>query len=385
MHMPTFIGLDAAKKSFAISFLVEGVPPAEWPVITIDYKDADWPAQLMYHLDEDAVIVCEPTGYNLTAPIANLIAHYTTASLWLINNQATGQIRDQHVSRTKTDAMDARALAWAASKIGTPDQPLSARPFDHAGESFTARLRIYIAAYARLNRLRTRYLNQLEIVGFSLWPAIAQHKSTWLNAVALNAISPLEIRRLSKNPPKGVSGNIMRHIDKLADKLPDIDTDPATRQAITDLYNGLAAIEPAKEEALKNLEAMIYNPQLLPVTLCWQSVPNSSSLAIATFHSATHCNVQRYTRNQFKAALGTNPQGKQSGSASKGKQKRSGYSPAAGAIHLWTMTLLKDAAPPNPLRDYFRRSKSPQAFAATRNKFASILWRIAINQEISKW
>ena len=108
------LGVDVGKASLVIAIATEGQAPATWPVHTIRYADDDWHEQLTRLIVPDAIVVTEPAGINLTTPLAQVIAERSSARLMLINHDTTGNLRDQLVSREKSDAMDARALALIA-------------------------------------------------------------------------------------------------------------------------------------------------------------------------------------------------------------------------------------------------------------------------------
>jgi hypothetical protein len=381
-HLPA-AGIDLGKQSFSLSYPEPDTPARHWPVLTLEYKDERWPQILIDLLAPAAPVVAEPTGMNLIAPIAKVLRAFTTSPLYVINHAATGRVRAEHVSRTKTDDMDARALALIATWVGTPAQIISLRPYLHNEEEATAALRLYIDSHRRMTKQRTAAINRLHALGFSLWPQLSFSLEVWLTAITAGAITPAQIINLAADPPDHWHGNTARAINRLAAKLPAWHGHPATISAITRLHAEITALDNAITENSTHITAIIEQPPFANVTAIWRTVPASSDVAIATLHAATHGQINSYTDRQFSSAIGTNPQGKKSGTIDKTKRSRSGYKPAAAQIHLWTMRLIKAAD--NPIYNYYQKTHSSHALAASRNKLAKILWICATRKEPCKW
>jgi hypothetical protein len=378
----THLGIDLGKESIMISWPTSE-PARNWPVQELSYKEPDWHEKLLSLLAPGAIIVAEPTGISLITPIANVIRAFTTAQLWIVNHPTTGAIRQEHVSRTKNDQTDARTLALIATWINTPAQPHSARPYNHVLADDITTLRLNINTNRQLIKQRTRLLNQIEALGFSIWPALAQHKTTWLRCIEAGAITPDEIHNLIEQPPAELTGNHFHYIEKLAGKLPDLPVHPATRLTILQRWTELAAIEPAIKTALTTLTHIIEQPPFADVTAIWRTFPQPSDTELAAFHAACHGTLPD-TYSEFRALLGSNPQGRSSGKSSKTRHSRSGYKPAAAALHMWTLRLMSTNAPPNPIKKY-AASRDKFALAASRNKLAKILWICATRKEPCKW
>jgi len=382
------LGIDVGKESLVIAIALEGEdhPPATWPIHTIRYKDDDWHERLTALLAPQAIVVVEPAGINLITPMAQVIAARTTAQLMLINHDTTGSIRNQLVSHEKSDAMDARALALIAAMAGEGRPPRSLRPYHHLAEEATTALRLHIDSRKRLLKSRTACLNRLEAIAFGIWPALARSRSTWLNCIEAGAVTPAQIRHLAAEKPADMHGNRHRFIVRLARRLPDdIEPHPHTVIAVYQIHKELKAIEPELQSNAQAISALIEDPPYTALTALWRSVPASNDLTIAALHAATRGRAQTYSREAFKAALGTNPQGKSSGRSSSAFQSRRGYSEAARLIHLWTMALIRKQHQPNPVHDYFTRTSSKHKLAAARNKLARILWGIAHHGTPCNW
>jgi hypothetical protein len=376
------LGIDLGKANLHVSYPVPDKKPERWPVVVIDYKDPNWLEQLLALIAPNAVIVCEPTGFHLMSPVAQAVRLWTSATLYLIQHAETGKVRDLYVSATKTDRMDSRALAFAATEI-TRGVIRNIRPFDQDAERGAQTLRLYLNAHQRLTKINTRYLNQLDALAFSLWPLLSQKKSTWLNAVALGAIDCLQIKHLADNPPPGTSGNIMRFISQLAEQLPALEGDPATIAAIYDLSRQLRALEPQEAHNLGVIHDLIRQPPFLEVTTAWLTVPSAGLTDLAALHVVMRGQPHFFTADQFRAVCGCSPKHRSSGHRSTSRDDQAYYRPAKAALHLWTMRLLKHGQ--NPISDYYKKCGSPHPFAAARGKLARILHAIAINRQPCRW
>lgn len=380
------LGVDVGKESLVIAIAVDGEPPATWPVHEIRYRDDDWHERLTALLAPQAIVVVEPAGINLITPMAQVIAARSSARLMLINHDTTGNIRNQHVSHEKSDAMDARALALVASWAAGGNPPRSLRPYRHDAEEATTALRLHIDSRKRLIKSRTACLNRLEAIAFGIWPALARSRSTWLNCVAAGAVTPAQVKHIATHKPEGMHGNRHHYIRRLAARLPDdIEPHPHTVIAVYQIHKELQAIEPELASNAQAITALIEDPPYDLLTALWRSVPASNDLTIAALHAATRGRAQTYSREAFKSALGTNPQGKSSGRSRSAFQSRRGYSEAARLIHLWTMKLIMKQYRPNPVHDYFARTSSKHKLAAARNKLARILWGIAHHGTPCNW
>ena len=380
------LGVDVGKTTLVIAIAASGLKPEAWPVLTIKYKDDDWHEQLLRLLSPEAIVVVEPAGINLITPLARLIATRSSARLMLINHDTTGNIRDQLISREKSDAMDARALALVASMAGSGTSPRSLRPYHHQAEEATTALRLHIDSRRRLVKSRTACLNRLEAIAFGIWPALARSRSTWLKCIEAGAVTPAQIIHLAAHRPEGMHGSRHNAIKRLAARLPaNIEPHPHTLLAAWQIHKELVALTPELERNQQALTALIEQPPYEAITALWRTVPASNDLAIAALHAATRGRAAEYSRDGFKAALGTNPQGKSSGARSSAFQSRRGYSPAAGLIHLWAMSLLLGRNRPNPVHTYFEKTTSKRPLAAARNKLARILWGIATTATPCNW
>lgn len=371
-------GIDLGKETIHICTTSADIPARAWTVHIVHYKDDDWPDQVRAIIPPGAPVVAEPTGGNLIAPLAAVLRHY--APLYLVNHQTSGHIRHEHISRTKSDPNDARALALAASWIDTPAQPRSARPYNHADADTRAALRLYIDNHRRLTKQRTAATNRLESIAFSIWPALAHQREMWQECIRHGVLLPDDVLVLADDPPPHWHWQTRAAVERLAARLPEgLFVHPARAQAAAGYAAEIETATAALDINTQAVQALIQAPPFDKLAAIWATVPGSGTISVASLCAALHGPIEDYTLSQFRAAIGTNPQGKSSGKSSRSKQTRSGYKPAAAQIHLWTMTLIR--LDNNPISAYFKRTQSDHPLAAARNKLAAILWTIATQKE----
>ena len=200
-------------------------------------------------------------------------------------------------------------------------------------------------------------------------------------------MTPAHIKRLAQHRPDGMHGSRHHHIKRLATRLPDdIEPHPHTVIAAHQIHKELLSIEPELARNQQAISAMIDEQPYVELTALWRTVPASNDLTIATLHAATRGRAREYSREAFKSALGTNPQGKSSGKTSSAFQSRRGYSPAAGLIHLWTMALMRKSYSAQPGARLLR--EDPAASTRWRRRGTSwprILWGIAVHGTPCNW
>ncbi|RMG81218.1 MAG: hypothetical protein D6712_16690 [Chloroflexi bacterium] len=342
----------------------------KWPTHTIPLKE-DWPLQLIDHIPDDAIIALEVTGYNYLRPIITaltLTGH--NADIWQIPTTATKKLRELLVSGAKTDEMDARTLALAALWIERGEPPRNSYPISPEHEELTQTLRLYVNRRETLLRQRTRSLNQLDAIIHSIWPTLAQHKSTYINAARAGYISPAEMKRM---PAGAVSGQQRHHIIKLAAKTPDIPCSDITRIAIEQLIADIDRYADEADAIEAYINDIIQHPIIAAVTERWQSVPSISPREIAAFHIATHCQAHRLTPAQFRASLGASPRSYVSSTLDRTGKVRKGYRPALKALHMLTIRLIR-------LNESIADYQQSHSLAATKTKIANKLSSIARNK-----
>ena len=200
----------------------------------------------------------------------------------------------------------------------------------------------------------------------------------------MGAIDPAQIIALAEHPPDHWHHNAVIALDRLVTKLPHpIQAHPARASAARELAAELDRLEIQQAKNMRDIEAIINTPPFDEATRSWISFPSASPLYAASLHAATHGHLEDYSLSAFRSAVGTNPQGKRSGSTNKTRLSRSGYKPAAAYLHLWTLNLIQ--RDDNPIAQYFHTTSSKRALAAARNKLAAILYTVAIRKETCTW
>ncbi len=381
--MYPIIGIDIGKTSIHVGHPTEDPSPKKWRVEEIAYDTPDWHTRLINLIAPDATITAESTGYHLLAPLANLIrTRRPGAALWQVEGSLTANYRSTWISNAKNDRLDALALTIVARDLRAGAIPRRARPFDHAAESATQRLRLYVNTHERLTKEETRLLNRLDALAHSIWPTLAIKKSTWLNAVRAGAVTPRQVRALGATKPKNMDGHQHRYIKLLAAELPDdIDADPHIEAAIRDLTVQLDEATARIDANLAIIETIIYSPPFETISRRWATIPGAGTNYIAALHVPTRGRADQMTVDEFRAVCGINPSTSTSGSGDKTEASKRGYRPAKKSLFLWTMSLVNPKTKDNPVRDYRAIVKTKQDFWAARSKLAKLLVGVALRPD----
>ncbi len=389
-----FIGIDIGKNTIHVCVADNNERnPRHWPVYAIDLKSDTWYKDLTELIQPgETIAALEPTGWYYSRPIiAVLEANHTT--ILQVGHQTSKATRAAHISSQKTDANDARALAFKAA-----NNTNGVREIKPELSKLAIEMRLAIGAFLRAKQLRSKYNNRLDAYARGIWPSLVNNKNTWLTAVSVNAVTPDEIIALAERIhhwPLVASHQerttyahhqTRNALYKLADQLPTgIEIPQALTEAVIENYQHfLNALEEVKI-AEQKLETLIQHPLLADVTAAWKAVPAWSATELAAIHAACNCDARNFTTDQFRAAVGCHPSRQESGQITEAKATKRGYRPAKAALHLWTIRLLsEDASPqPNPVSTYFKKlkaSNNPHAIHAARGKLARILSGIARNE-----
>lgn len=383
----SLLGVDFSKGSIMLAFPplaneTSILLPGNWPTVRINYVTPHWWQQLVQLINPaGAVLVWEACNYSLFAAAFTIIQAYRPAAqVWTVNSQMTQHYRESFVSTTKTDEMDARALALIGCDIVNGKHVRNVRQFIFPTDLAVHRLRLYVNTYMRLKKDYTRTQNRISSLGHTLYPSFAGSQ-TWLRAVRLGFISPRQVRHLaSMQPPhKHYAPKTLSHLKRLAKKLPDYDGDECILEAIRGLDRTLQIIEEELESVLEKIRSLINGPPFELVTKRWRTLPYNSDIYIAAFHVASNGRVLEYTKNQFRAAVGASPNIGYSGTTSKRMGNRLGYKPAKWSLFMWTFGLLNNQSPDNIVRTYYEQGRT---FAAARNKLSRVLWGVARNNRL---
>lgn len=111
------IGVDIGKDSLTFAFATDSRNRSRWPVQTVTYDNPDWWRHVVDLIAPGAVVVAEPTGWHYLTPLLTVIEQMTTTHLWLASHDASRAARQSAISASKTDEMDARALAYIADLL----------------------------------------------------------------------------------------------------------------------------------------------------------------------------------------------------------------------------------------------------------------------------
>jgi hypothetical protein len=371
----SLLGLDLGRHKLDLSY-PDGGTPKKWQTVTIDLRDPDWFLHFVNLVAADALIVAEPTGWHMLTPIVTCLrAWRPLAQLILINTTQTKKVRSVFIASSKTDAMDARALAYVALKISQGEDVIGQHKFDHHREAVVGSLRLKVNSVVRVQRTATRATNQIAAFGHSLWPLLAQKKATWIPLAARGIVTPHQVKTYvaEKNEEwQSLSGIARHHISKLADQLPDIDGDPTVVTAIVDLANMIYLLEQEERVLLADIEQRIHQAPFAQVTSLWETAPGCGSLLIAALHVASSGRAQELTADQMKSACGVSPLANTSGSVDNTRKNRKGYRPAMALLHLATMACIGNGD--NVIADYYTRTKD---MPATKAKLVRVLSGIA--------
>lgn len=387
--IPAAIGIDVGKKQLhiCVANTNDNNPKAiaRWTVHVVDYEDPLWYQRLLALVPVGGVVALEPTGYHLIAPIITVLKTWQpTATIYQVSGATTGQIRKLFISSSKTDHMDARALAYIAGKIIAQTPPRTAVLLEPELEQHLQHLRLYVNAHVRLTKQTTRIKNQLSALGHGIFPQLNIKRTTWLRCVALGAVTPIEIHALVNNRsayPELQDGRGFKFVEALANALPPIDGDSAIRDAIINLAHTLQSTEAELVITAEHITRLVEHPALIDVTNRWRTAPNIGDYGIAALHIASNGKAHELERDQFVAAVGCAPATSRSGDQQRDAAATIGYRPAKTTLHLLTQTLLKETSRPNIVADYFDTTTSQRRLAATRRKLASILSGIARSNE----
>jgi transposase len=307
--------------------------------------------------------------------------------VWHVPTTITGKIRAVHISSGKSDKMDARALALAATWIAEGRPPRGVYPYQDATQQAAQALRSYVNAYAQAVKASTRASNQLDQLAFSIWPVLAQRKDTYLRAVAAGAVTPAQLRALAAQSdlaqvPGYAHGNARKPLLALVADLPDLACcEPAIEQTIRDTAARLSVLAGEEIAARREAERLVQSEPFAEVTRRWLTIPGVELLDCACFHVASNGRVLSYSKDEFRTACGASPKRGKSGQGDRrARGTKPGYRPLMQRTWMITTRLLHPDAPPNAVHDLFSRLKDrhhPKPFLAAISQLVNIVWGVA--------
>ncbi len=360
------------------------------------FLNGDWLTPLSLIVPPGAIVALEPTGRHYSAPIITAL-HRLGAEVLQVDHATTKSYRETHISSHKTDSIDAATLlAIAIAHTVSPIRGV--KRLNIQAEALTDALRITIEAHRRATKDAVRATNRLKQLAYNVWPSLADAPNTYLRAIKAGYTTPSQLHELAasfattptaKLPIQYAAASARAALLRLIKTLPpDLPTPPSYDYLVTTLAQSLSTAQAQQDELIKHLETLIHEPSIAKTTTLWQTVPSASTLAIAALHAAAHCQAHLMPPNQLRSVVGFHPQRNQSGSSSITAQTLKGYRPARAALHLWTMILLREQAPPNPIRSYFQARKAEgytYAFQAARGKLVRVLAGIATHGQPCNW
>jgi transposase len=358
-------------------------------VTQIDITDASWWRRLVDLIHPDgAVIAAEPTGTHMLTPIARLITQERpNASIWQVNHDVSGQVRNLMVSSVKSDRHDSIALCLIAMQIADGQAPLGTKPFMLEQADHIVALRLLVNQQTSLTKEMTRTINRIRALAYQINPVFARSE-TYLNAVLEEGIVTIDEMREASASRQGkyADGRARRHLDNLIDIAAPIPNNPM----IADMTRQIAARAVEYRNALKAIEQdidrIVSEPPFADITEKWRTMKGFSSIYAAAILVACSGEVRSMSKNQFVACLGLNPRISQSGNKEMTEGNKRGYRPARNAMHLWTMGLIKDEGTTGNVYEKFRRVKERggKGYAAAKTKLARVLWGVAQDKTTRK-
>ncbi|MFQ3647749.1 MAG: transposase [Anaerolinea sp.] len=370
------VGVDIGKEAYHVCVADPTTQVKSWPVHEIDLKRPDWHERLRRLIPADALILHEPTGWAYSLPLRRALSLYgREPEIWLINHVASAASRRLYVSRAKNDTLDARAIARIALDIVNGDDVRGVRRDDPKMQDAVLSLRLMLNHRRRVTKVSTRLSNQLDALAHSIWPLLSQKKATYLRCVAEGAVTPAEIRAMAEHKPADIVGRSAAALKMICDEVPDVVVHPQIRASIITLYAEYQA-QMTKRQALEDTIEGVLLSEFKDITQRWQTVPGAGALYIAALIVGTNGMYAELTPEQFKASVGVAPNTGRSGSVDKTRRGRAGSVHSKDALHMWTMYLVNDSAPPNVIRSYYTAGHK---LAHCKRKLAEILSGIARN------
>ncbi|NLX10313.1 MAG: IS110 family transposase [Chloroflexi bacterium] len=326
------VGIDIAKSKLDICTSNPAQPPRNWPITTVRFDDEQWHLRLAALVPDGATVVMEPTGWHYMKPVITALQPIN-CTVWQVPTTTTGKIRDVHISTGKSDKMDARALALAATWIAAGHPVKGAYPHSPTREEAAHNLRLLLNQYTRETKQQTRLLNQLDALAHSIWPVLAIKKETWLKAVQHGAITPAELRDLGNRPDLNEIGHYWHGatrnaLYRLIDAIPPyVNANPVTAAAIRSLSVQLLTLQNELAATTNEITAALDHPTLNPLADLWMQIPHASPVTIATIIVAVRGQPEAYSREEFKAAVGAHPRTARSSNTTTHSGKKADIAP----------------------------------------------------------
>lgn len=334
------VGIDVGKGAVDLC-LAHNESPKDWEVTHIEFKVSKGQRWDKCLLDacEGGVVVLEPTGWHLSAPIIALLA--PVADVWIADNSITGMIRANHVSPHKTDKQDSRALAWIAREIAAGKTPRRVRQYSDTDRVVHV-LRLLCNERLRRSKERTRALNRFKAFAYGIHPGLSPintRAETYLRYAAEGVVSVADLHAVDLNTAGARRPELIRRRAQTF----DIPTDELLLEITQREARRVLALDAEISDLDARITAVLDRPTpLLHITELWRSVPFLNDVGVAALHVATNGRAAHMDEDQFKAATGQYPLLHASGQTQRGKVSRRGYRPAMNALFSTTRLMLAD-------------------------------------------
>lgn len=382
MKNPKALGIDLGKKSFHVA-VADGAAPEQFSVHEIPFKVDNWRDKLVSLVPMGATVVLEPTGTYYAAPV---LAALPRVHVWYANHDTAKYLRRLYLSKSKTDAIDARALAIAAAQIAAGTEVRGARLYRPEVAEPVAALRVLVSNYVKATRETTRALNRLDAIMHSIAPEIVPFKAKYAAAVAANPALEVDPAALIEaGRPANMTGQGWGHQRRMLEKIAEYWRwpYPATVEALRALALDLHFMGMRREHAGQAIRETLARPPFVQIAALWSTVPLATPVEVAALLVACGGDPLSISKDQFTRACGVAPSRYQSGATDRtSKEARPGYRPAMAYLHLHMMGLISELAPANPIQEFRARGKSG---GACKRKLAAIFHGIALAGEPCRW
>jgi hypothetical protein len=350
-----YVGIDTGKNEIHVCTADPERAPRDWKVQVITTADPDWRSHLAPIVQAPAIVSIESTGYHYSAPLFRLAADQGAAP-YEVHNPVTQRIRATHISPTKNDSTDARALAYISQLIAQGRTPHGV----HIRNQSAINLRIMINERASLQRIALRSHNRAQTLAYSLDPAYG-HSSAFDHLITYDIILPQEARAADLS---SIHGNARRSIQKLLKALPDhIETNATTRSLkrtaqllrLTELQ-----IEQVEQEIIATLDTL---PRAREIVELWLTIPGMSLWAACACLIPCNLDPLSMSKDQFKKSIGAAPDSARSGNSNRSK-KATGYAPAKVGLHMTAIVHSRSAD--SPITRYWKERDHVKLFGIKR-------------------
>jgi transposase len=403
-----YAGIDVSAHFHVVAVLDESMfylasssaQAATWrrsPTFRIENKRADFEhLKQMLGPPGDVAIGLEPTGYYYSLAIAEYLAR-AGYDVFYVDGVSVHDCRKRFFkSSSKNDAIDARVIAAILFYNQVIGEDLGVNPASVELESHAAAIRALALQQWSLTRDKTRLVNRLRQLLVAVFPEGERAYFAQLSGTARREKRPPVLLRYAPTPDYllALAETSLASMFEIAfprrnDRAKVLDlaretigADPNIHRATIKLLaeqldSVLTYLETVKGVLEQRVNDHPYGSLLL-------SIP-ASGVGDAAWIIGTIGDINLYpTKKKLRKALGCYVEDAQSGETVGSSQAgKSGNRNAKRAISLWTLRLLKEDAPDNPVRDlYQRRTQAGRDnnLAAARGRLVGVVWSVLHNR-----